>query len=298
MTSDTLEEVGTKTFEPAARAGRSRLTLPRIRTLLGYLLLTFSVIIIVGPFVVALLNTFKTNAEFIRSTSILPEEFTLENYVRIFTEIPMMRMIFNGLFIAILATAGSLVASLVGAFCLAKLKFFGRGTLFRSVLFTMLVPATITLIPLYVLVRSVGLVNTPWALILPFWFGTAFAVFFLRQHLMVIPHEMFEAAILDGCSIPRMIFQIYLPLVRGPLAILAILGFIYSWNDLLGPLIYLNSPEKMTPTVGLTFYQGQYTTDFPMILTGSVIILIPTTIIFLVFNRYIRDGLALGGVLK
>lgn len=264
----------------------------------SYLLLTVAVVIVLGPFFVALLTTFKTDADFKTSSSVWPREFTVENYARIFTEIPMALMIWNGLFIAVLATAGSVLASLLGAFALAKLRFLGSTTMFRAILFTLLVPGTVTIIPMYVVIRFIGLVDTPWALIIPAWLGSAFSVFFLRQHLLGVPHEMYEAAVLDGCSVPRIIFQIFLPLVKGPIAILSILGFIGSWNDLLGPLIYLNSPEKMTPTVGLTFFQGQYETEFPVLLAGAVIVLIPTTIIFLIFNRHIRDGLAFGGGLK
>ncbi|GAA2341415.1 carbohydrate ABC transporter permease [Dactylosporangium salmoneum] len=263
-----------------------------------YVILSVAVVIILGPFLIAALTSLRTNADYVSSTSVIPTEFTLSNYVRVFEEIPMGRMILNGLFIAVLGTVGGLAASLVGAFCFAKLRFVGREPLFGVVLFTMLVPSTVTLIPLYTIIRALGLVDTPWALILPLCTGSAFAVFFLRQHLMSVPHEFYEAAALDGCSFPGTIFRVYLPLVRGPLAILAILNFLASWNDLLGPLIYLNTPEEMTPTVGLTYFRGQYTTDFPVMLAGALVVLVPTTIIFLVFNRHIRDGLAISGSLK
>ena len=161
---------------------------------------------------------------------------------------------------------------------------------------TTMIPAAVTLIPLYTIIRAVGLVDTPWALILPMWTGSAFAVFFLRQHMLGVPQALFDAAVLDGCSIPTVIFRIFLPLVRGPLSILAILSFLASWNDLLGPLIYLNSPENMTPTVGLTYFQGQYTTNFPVILAGALVIVVPTTIIFLIFNRQIRQGMLISGM--
>lgn len=262
----------------------------------AYGLLTLATLIIFGPFLLALLASLRTNDDYTTSTSIWPSEWTLGNYLSVFTDIPMGRMIFNGLFIAVLATGGNLLASLIAAFCLAKLRFPGRSQLFGLTLFTMLIPGAVTLIPLYTIIRAVGLVDTPWALILPFWTGSAFSVFFLRQHLLGIPHEMFEAAILDGCSIPGTIFRIYLPLVRGPLSILAILNFLASWNDLLGPLVYLNSPEKMTPTVGLTYFQGQYTTNFPVVLAGALVILVPTTIIFLIFNRQLRHGMLIGGL--
>ena len=127
-----------------------------------------------------------------------------------------------------------------------------------------MIPSAVTLIPLYTIIEGFGLVDSPWALIVPFWTGSAFAVFFLRQHLLGVPHELFEAATLDGCSIPQMILRVYLPTIRVRSSILAILNFIASWNDLLGLSIYPNSPEKITPTVGLTYFQGQYTTNYPV----------------------------------
>jgi multiple sugar transport system permease protein len=202
----------------------------------------------------------------------------------------------DGLFIAVLATVGNLLSSTLAAFALARLRFPGRSQLFGLVLFTLLIPGAVTLIPLYTIIRAIGLVDTSWALILPLWTGSAFAVFFLRQHMMSIPNDLYEAAVLDGCSTPGVIFRIFLPLVRGPLGILAILNFLASWNDLLGPLVYLNSPEKMTPTVGLTYFQGQYLTNFPVVLAGALVILVPTTVIFLIFNRQLRQGMLISGL--
>lgn len=304
MTSDLLHS-DPSTTDPGSGAGARRRPRTAIqhrpshlkpRTGWTYALLTLATVVILGPFAVTILASLRTNADYISSTSIWPQDWTLENYRKVFTEIPMGRMIFNGLFIAVLATLGNLTASLIAAFCLAKLRFPGRSQLFGLTLFTMLIPGAVTLIPLYTIIRAIGLVDTPWALILPFWTGSAFAVFFLRQHLMGMPHELYEAAVLDGCSIPGTIFRIFLPLVKGPLAVLAILNFLASWNDLLGPLVYLNSPEKMTPTVGLTYFQGQYTTNFPVVLAGALVIVVPTTVIFLIFNRQLRQGLLVSGV--
>jgi len=297
MTSDTIITQATsirerrKTSRLRQSAGRAR-----PRSVLAYAILMIATLIILGPFVLTLMASLRSNEDYITSTSLWPSEWTVVNYVSVFTEIPMGRMIYNGLFIAVLATVGNLLSSLVAAFCLAKLRFPGRSQLFGITLFTMLIPGAVTLIPLYTIIRAVGLVDSPWALIVPFWTGSAFSVFFLRQHLLGVPHELFEAAVLDGCSIPGTIFRVFLPLLRGPLSILAILNFLASWNDLLGPLIYLNSPEKMTPTVGLTYFQGQYLTNFPVVLAGALVILVPTTIVFLVFNRQLRQGLLISGL--
>ncbi len=262
----------------------------------AYAILWIATLVILAPFVLALITSLRTNDDFITSSSIWPNSWTVDNYVSVFTEIPMARMIYNGLFIAILATAGNLLASTLAAFALARLRFPGRDRLFGLVLFTLLIPGAVTLIPLYTIIRALGLVDTSWALILPLWTGSAFAVFFLRQHMLSIPNDLYEAAVLDGCSTLGVIFRIFIPLVRGPLGILAILSFLASWNDLLGPLIYLNSPEKMTPTVGLTYFQGQYTTNFPIVLAGALVILIPTTVIFLIFNRQLRQGMLISGL--
>lgn len=298
MTPDHTPSPGPRHSQPATGdvAGR-RPRRPGGSTVgVAYVVLCVATLIILAPFALAVITSLRPNDDFITSASIWPTSWTIDNYVSVFTEIPMARMIYNGLFIAILATAGNLLASTLAAFALARLRFPGRNRLFGLVLFTLLIPGAVTLIPLYTIIRALGLVDTSWALILPLWTGSAFAVFFLRQHMLSIPNDLYEAAVLDGCSTPGVIFRIFIPLVRGPLGILAILSFLASWNDLLGPLIYLNSPEKMTPTVGLTYFQGQYTTNFPVVLAGALVIVIPTTIIFLIFNRQLRQGMLISGL--
>lgn len=282
--------------ELESRGEPLRATANRRTLVLSYSVLIVAALLILGPLFLTLITTFRPSSDYATSPSIWPQEWTFDNYVAVFADVPMARMILNGLFIATMATVGSLTASLLGAFAIAKLRFPGRGTLFAVTVFTLLIPAAITLIPLYTIIRSLGLIDTPWALILPAWTGSAFAVFFLRQFILGVPHEMYEAAVLDGCSTWRIIFRVYLPLVRGPISILAILSFLGSWNDLLGPLMYLNSPEQMTPSVGLTYFQGQYVTNLPATLAGAVVIVIPTTIVFLIFNRQIKDGLLISGI--
>lgn len=279
---------------PVRRASRSRSS--RFEAALAYAVLTVGALIILGPFVITILTSLRTSEDLALNPGLWPTRWTFDSYITAFTDIPLGRMILNGLFISTVATAGGLFASVLGAFALAKLRFRGQRTFFGLVLFTLLIPGTVTLIPLYIIIRSLGLIDSPWALILPLWTGSAFAVFFLRQHLMTMPSELYEAAVLDGCSTPGVVFRIFLPLLRGPLSILAILNFLASWNDLLGPLVYLSSPDQMTPTVGLTYFQGQYTSDLPVILAGALVIVVPTTIIFLLFSRQVREGLIITGL--
>jgi multiple sugar transport system permease protein len=251
---------------------------------------------VIVPFLWLFLSSLKPNVELISGNSFLPKEWTLQNYVTVFTEIPMLGMLRNSVFVAVLATTGGLFASAMGAFVFAKLRFPGKNVLFTLVLVTMMVPGVVTMIPLYIIIFKVGLVDSLWALILPHWTGSAFAVFFLRQHMLAIPQDLYDASKMDGCSPGRSFLTIYLPLVKPALATLAVLNFMYHWNELMSPLIYLNSPEKMTVTVGLSYFRGQYVSDYAVILAGVFVSLTPTFIIFLAAQKYLTRGMLLTGL--
>jgi len=262
----------------------------------SYLTLILLSIIILFPFAWLLLSSFKDNLEIMSGNNFLPKRFSLDNYVTIMTEIPMLAFFRNSAFISILATVGGTLASAMSAFVFAKLVFKGRDTLFVLVLVVMMIPSVVTMIPLFMIIKSVGLMDSLWALILPSWTGSAFGVFFLRQHMMSIPHDLYESAKMDGCSPPAIFATIYLPLVKSALATLAVLNFIGHWNDLIGPLIYLNSPEKMTITVGISYFRGQYVTDYPVVLSGVFLSLIPTLLIFLFAQKYLTKGMLISGL--
>ena len=253
-------------------------------------------VVIAVPFIWSAIASFQTPLDFVSGKGFLPSEWTLTNYEKVFTDIPMTRMIFNGLFIAGTASIGGVFASAIAAFCLAKVSFKGRTLYLSIVILTMMIPPAVLLIPFYTIMYALSLIDTPWALILPHLTGNAFAIFFLRQHMLTIPHELHDAAIMDGCSIASILFRIYLPLVKGPMSVLIIINFMLHWNDLLGPLIYLNSVEQMTPTAGLSFFRGQFATEYPVLLAGSIVCIVPTTIVFLLFNRHIRQGLLITGL--
>jgi multiple sugar transport system permease protein len=278
---------------PVTAVRRGRATAGRM---IGNLILAALAVSVLVPFIWSGLASFQTNADFISTKSLFPSEWTLGNYVKVFTDIPMAQMLVNGVFIAGTAAVGGVFSSAIAAFCLAKVPFRGRGPFLAIVVATMMVPSAVLLIPLDTITNGLGLVDTPWALILPQLTGSAFAVFFLRQHMMTIPHALFEAATIDGCSVPGILFRIYMPLVRGPMSVLVILNFMAVWNDLLGPLIYLNTAANMTPTAGLSFFRGQYVSEYPVLLAGSLVCIVPTTIIFLLFSRQIRQGLLITGL--
>jgi len=262
---------------------------------LVYVLLVICSLFIILPFIWLVLSTFKSNLD-VMSGKFLPSSWNLNNYKEAFTRIPILRLVWNGLFAAILAAIGGLFASAMAAFAFAKLNFTAKGPIFFLMLTTLMIPSTITMIPVYIIMMNLGLVNSLWALILPHWTGGAFAIFFLRQHMMSIPHDLYEAAKMDGAHPLRIFFTIFLPLVRPSLATLAVLFFLGHWNDLMGPLIYLNSPSKMTLTVGLTYFQGQYSTNYPIMLAGVLVSLVPTFMIFLFAQKYLTKGVLISGI--
>ncbi|MCQ6558802.1 carbohydrate ABC transporter permease [Paenibacillus mendelii] len=261
-----------------------------------YVLLYGLSVVIIFPFVWLLLSSFKDNIEIMSGNHIIPKNWTFDNYVTIMTEIPMLGFLKNSLFITVLATVGGIFASAMSAFVFAKLVFKGRNVLFTMVLIVMMIPGVVTMIPLFIIIKSIGLMDSLWALILPSWTGSAFGVFFLRQHMMSIPHDLYESAKMEGCNPFRIFIAMYLPLIKPALATLAVLNFIAHWNDLIGPLIYLNSPEKMTVTVGISYFRGQYVTDYPVVLAGVFISLIPTFIVFLFSQKYITRGMLISGL--
>ncbi|QTH40259.1 carbohydrate ABC transporter permease [Cohnella sp. LGH] len=264
--------------------------------LLYFMILLGLGLIIVLPFLWLLLSSFKSSYEIISGSNFIPKNWTWDNYVKVVTEVPMLSFFRNSVFVTVLATAGGVFASAMSAFVFAKLHFKGRDTLFAMVLIVMMIPSVVTMIPLFIIMKSAGLMNSLWALILPSWTGSAFGVFFLRQHMMSVPDALYESAKLEGCSPFRIFISIFLPLVKASLATLAVLNFIAHWNDLLNPLIYLNSPEKMTITVGISYFRGQYVTNYPVVLAGIFLSLIPTAAVFLFAQKYLTKGMLISGL--
>lgn len=267
-----------------------------MRDVVRYALLAAISVVILFPFAWLFVSSFKENVEILGGNHFFPKHWTIQNYVRILTEIPMLAFFRNSMIVSVFATAGSMAVSAMAAFVFAKLDFRGKHALFVLVLGMMMVPWVVTMIPVFIVMKTLGLIDTLWALILPAWTGSAFAVFFLRQHMMSVPHDLYESARMEGCSPFRIFASVYLPLVRPALATLVVLHFIWYWNDLLGPLIYLNSPHNMTVTVGISYFRGQYVTDYPVVLAGVFLSLIPTSVVFLAAQKHLVKGMLISGL--
>jgi multiple sugar transport system permease protein len=262
-----------------------------------YLGLTLGLVLMVGPFVWMMLGSLKPQAEFLVSTpTFLPKNPTTDNFTRLFDQLDFPRFFFNSSVVAVAVTLGNVLFCPMLGYALAKLQWRGKRLVMGLVLATLMVPAGITLIPNFVLMRNLGLVNTYPGLILPFLVGP-FGVFLTRQFMYGIPDELLEAARIDGANEWRTFWTIVLPITAPVLATLGILTFLGSWNSFLYPLVMAQEPQMYTLPVALaTFATGQYQADHGMLMAGSLVLVLPVLVIFILFQRWITEGIATTGL--
>ncbi|HEX2756592.1 MAG TPA: carbohydrate ABC transporter permease [Candidatus Limnocylindrales bacterium] len=262
-----------------------------------YLLLILGILLMVGPFLWMLLGSLKPQAEFLVSPpTFLPHAATSDNYERLFGKLDFPRFFFNSSVVALAVTVGNIVFCPMLGYALAKLPWHGKRLIMGLVLATLMVPAGITLIPNFVLMSNLGLVNTYPGLILPFLVGP-FGVFLTRQFMYGIPDELLEAARIDGANEFRIFWQVVIPITVPVLATLGILTFLGSWNSFLYPLVMAQEPKMYTLPVALaTFATGQHQADHGMLMAGSVVLVVPVLIIFILFQRWITQGIATTGL--
>ncbi len=266
---------------------------------LGLHLILIALAIIVGfPIYWMLVVSITPNAQvFTWPLQFWPSTPTLEHYQEVFTrqDLQLARWFFNSVVVSIGATVVSLFVSSLTAYAFARLEFPGRDFLFLALLFTIMVPGQVTLIPVFLLVRSLGWLDSYHALIWPAG-ANVFGVFLLRQFFLSIPHDLEEAAIIDGAGRFRIYWQIILPLSRSALVALMIFVFLGTWNDLFWPLIVLNRLEMRTLTVGLTVLQGTYTQERALVMAGAAVASVPVLIFYAFFQRRIIQGVMLTGM--
>lgn len=269
---------------------------PRPRAWL-YVVLSFGLVLVLTPFVWMLLGSVKTDGELRRNPPTWwPQEVTWENFRELFTRLDFAQFFGNSLAVALAVTLGNLVFCSMLGYAFAKIDFVGRTWLFRIVLATLMIPGMVTLVPLFVLVSQLGMVNTYWGLILPFLAGP-FGVFLMRQFMLGIPDELIDAARVDGAGELRIFWQVVMPLCKPALATLAILTFLASWNNFLWPLVVASTEDMYTLPVALALYSvGQNQTQYGLLLAGAVVVLLPILIVFLLLQRHFVQGLATTGL--
>jgi len=269
----------------------------RVATAVLHVLLTAGLVVMVGPFIWMLASSFKTDAEIRRSPPTWwPEDPTLDNYSNLLGRLDFPAYFTNSVVVAVLTTVGNLMFCAAAGYALAKLRFAGSRLLFGVVLGTIMVPSIVTLVPLFVLVSNLGLVNSYAALVLPF-LAQAFGVFLMRQFMLSIPEDLLEAARIDGAGEWRIFFRIVLPLCRPALATLGILTFLASWNNFLWPLVAATTEDRYTLPVALALYSvGQNRARYDLLLAGSVLVVVPVLIVFVLLQRHFVRGIATTGL--
>ncbi|CAN5593786.1 carbohydrate ABC transporter permease [soil metagenome] len=261
-----------------------------------YLFLYGLAFLTVAPFLWMVLTSFKGLGEiFSYPPSWFPEEFTTENYKDAFQAAPFGRYYLNSLFVAGAVTIGQLITCSMAAYAFARMEFWGRDVLFYLFLGTMMVPAHVTMIPSFMILHWLGLIDTYGALILP-GLASAFGTFLLRQFFLSLPRELEEAAFIDGCGRFRVLWQIILPLSRPALATLAIFTFMAVFNDFLWALIVVNSQELYTVQLGLAIFRDRYATEWGSLMAGSVVATLPILIVFFFAQKHFIQGIALSGL--
>jgi multiple sugar transport system permease protein len=262
-----------------------------------HLVLIVGLIIMALPFVWMILGSFKTTSELRQyPPTWVPEDPTTGNYRDLFERLDFQRYFFNSVLVALLVTAGNLVFCSMLGYALAKIEFPGKRALFVIVLSTLMVPAFVTFMPLFVIVSNLNLVNSHAGLILPFLAG-GLGVFLMRQYIMGIPDDLLDAARVDGAGEYTIFFRIVLPLCGPALATLAVLTFLAQWNSFLWPLVVATTEDMYTLPVALAlFATGQQETNLALQLAGATVVVMPVVLLFFALQRFVIQGVATTGI--
>ena len=264
---------------------------------IGYYAISVSIaIIVIIPFFWMISTSLKSKGALMAlPVQWIPEEPTLNAYVQVFQKFPFLRAVGNSLFITICYTLITILSCSMAAFAFTKIKFpFGDG-LFKVYLASMMIPTQVTLIPLFIIMRNLGLVDSYASVITPSLFK-AFGIFLLVQNMRSIPNDFIEAAQIDGAGLWYIYRKIMLPLTSPAILTLSITTFMDSWNDYLWPLVMLTDRDKMTITLALNTLNGQYATEYNVLMAGSLISMIPIILVYIGANSKMKTGIMVGGV--
>ncbi|HVL37789.1 MAG TPA: carbohydrate ABC transporter permease [Fimbriimonadaceae bacterium] len=284
-------------YRQAARRGEIGVRFSKVAV---WIVLLAGTVLMMMPLYMMLAMSLKTPAE-IATTSAWawPKEPTWDNFREVLTNPNVSFKLFlrNSTIVAVFSTIGVVLSSSLVAYAFARLSFRGRDRLFVLLLSTMMLPGIVTMIPTYVLYKYLHWVDTFYPLIVPAFFGGgAFNIFLLRQFFMGIPRELDEAALMDGASHARIFWGVIMPLSGPALATVGVFSFIYNWRDFMGPLLYLNDPDKQTLEVGLRTYQSLRNEEWHLLMAASVLVMIPLIVLFLLGQRYFVKGIVMTGL--
>ena len=266
----------------------------------SYIILLIGAVAMVGPFLWMVTTSLKEPSQVFSFQKNwweewIPTTFVWQNYLKPWDAVPFARFYMNSIFIAVCVTAAQVGTSSMAAYAFARLNFPGRDKIFFGYLATMMVPGAVTMIPVFILLRYLGWVDSYKALILPAAF-TAYGTFMLRQFFLTLPKDLEDAAKIDGCSYVGIFWRIILPLSKPALATLTTFTFMGTWMNFMWPLIVLNTHEKFTLPVGLAYFQSLHHTDWTLLMAASVMMILPILLVFIFNQRFFVEGIKLTGI--
>jgi raffinose/stachyose/melibiose transport system permease protein len=279
---------------PTSRPTARDVALPE---LVRYTVLVVVAALVLVPLLVALMGGFRDNDDLMRSPVALPDPFVTSNYTDVLSRASFWRQVLNSVIVMLLTTVVAVSLASAAAFVLARLQFRGREPLFNFFTLGLLFPLPVAILPLYLLLRNLHLVDTLWAVILPqVAFGLPWNILLLRSFFLSVPRDLEDAAYVDGAGPLEFMLRVLLPLVRPALAAVAVLSMVQSWNNFFLPLVVLNSESLWTLPLGVTQFQGQYVTDWARVLAFVTLALVPAIGFYLVAERQLIAGLTAGSV--
>ncbi len=277
--------------ESTSRAGRL------VASVLLYIAVTIGALVMIMPFAWMLLASVKDLGQIYQvPPTWIPDPFVFQNYVNAWTAVPFDTGYINSAIVTVTVVLANLLTCSMAAYAFARIEFPFRHTLFILFLATLMVPEQVTIIPLYIIIESLGLIDTLLSLIIPYALFNAFGVFLLRQFIKSLPVDLEEAAIVDGANRWTIYWRIIVPLIRPALAAFGIFTFLFQWNNFFRPLVFLNSIDNYTVPLAINFFRGQYATDFALLMAGSAISIVPVLLVYVIGQRHIIEGIATTGL--
>ncbi len=263
-----------------------------------YIFLILGALVCLFPFYWMIRSSFMDIGQiFVMPPKLFPDPVVTTNYRDALDVMPYFRYLINTLIIVVSNVGGSILSASICAFSFARLRWKGRDKVFMVILISLMMPGIVTMIPTFVMWSKIGLTNSLIPLCVPIWFGgSVYNVFLFRQFFMGIPRELDEAAYVDGASFFWVYWKIIMPLSKSTAVVVGIFAFLNSWNDFMGPLIYLNDEMKYTLSLGLQLFQGSYSAQWQLLMAASVLVLLPAMIVFFFGQKHILEGIATTGI--
>jgi len=276
---------------------QSKVWRKRIATAAVYVVLIALSISFLAPFALMVSTSLKTEDRiFTEHIEWIPNPIRWQNYTEALQSFPFLLYLRNTLFVCALVVVGTVISSALPAYGFARLRWKGRDVMFLIMLATIMLPAQVTMLPVFVMFRTIGWTGTYLPLVVPPFFGSAFAIFLLRQFFLTIPQELSDAARIDGCSEWRIFWQIIVPLSVPALATVALFAFIGAWTDFINPLVYLTDENTYTLAVGLQTFVGRHSSEWNLLMAAATVVTLPLMVVFFFTQRLFIGGITLTGI--